>query len=348
MSSPSSLPTGPTGDEMQDLQLFFESLHQGPFGYLFADGTGHVKHYNEKLQELLCAEGEALRNRSLFDFLIADECVRLQAAIEKSTFHFGDPLRLVKVKCTKRPYRFVTIYLKRLEQSFYEQDMYIFVFLRNEFNPLSESKEENEAFYRAIIETQEAEREFIGAALHDNVAQELYAIRLNLQRFLIEHGFETEIAPIKKMLNDAIYNVCNISNDLTPAVLRDMGFLKAIEDLIFRLNRADVRFVAQIDPAMEHLSKELQFCCYRIIQELFGNSLRHARANRVSLTMQRRADYACIVVDDNGHGFREDIDSSLSLGTGLRNIKNRIALYAGSMDMSSSSQGSRIQIKLYT
>ncbi len=347
MSYSPSFPDGPTGEQHKDLFIFFNAFHDGPFGYLFVDKHTKVVHANDKICDLLCADSSTLADTSIFEFMLIEEHGRLRNLLDNCTEQFYEPLRMVKVKCKKKRFRFVTIYIKKITAPIADQELYVLLFLKNEFNPLRASKEENDAFYRAIIETQEAERDFIGKSLHDSIAQELYAIRINLQRYIMEHGHEEYIMPIKKMLNDTIFNVQNISNDLLPAVLRDMGFQKAVDDMIFRLTRADVRFFVKIDEAVGKETREIQFCAYRVIQELFNNCLRHARAKRINLLVKVSEEALIITVEDNGQGFSRDIESALQMGTGLRNIRNRIALYAGTMDMLSSHKGSRIQVKLY-
>ncbi|TDS13122.1 sensor histidine kinase [Sphingobacterium paludis] len=347
MSFSSSFPDGPTGEQQKDLSIFFDAVHNGPFGYLFVNEDALAVHFNDKVCELLCIEPAVLRNKSIYDFLLQEEHSRVRALLTNCTESFAEPVRMVKVKCKKNRFRFVTIYIKKLASRESADGLYIMLFLKNDFNPLSASKEENEAFYRAIIETQEAEREFIGKSLHESIAQELYAIRINLQRYMMEYGHEEQIMPIKKMLNDTIFKVQNISNDLVPTVLRDMGFHKAIDDMVFRMTRSDVRFLMKLDKEIGGESKEIQFCAYRVIQELFNNCLKHTDARRISLKVGVSDAFIAITVEDNGQGFSRDIESALQLGTGLRNIRNRIALYAGTMDMVSSSKGSKMQIKLY-
>ncbi|WDF67251.1 histidine kinase [Sphingobacterium oryzagri] len=345
--SPQS-PDGPTGEQLKDLLIFFQAFHEGPFGYLFVDENMRTIYFNEKLCDLLCVEPARLAASSIFDLLHEEEHDKISSLKERATTHFQEPLRMVKVQGEQQTFRFVTVYLKQISTVYSESDLYVLLFLKHDFNPLDASKEDNEAFYRAIIETQETERELISASLHDGVAQELYAIRISLQRFIMGHGHEEQIMPIKKMLNDTIFKVRDISNELAPAVLRDMGFHRAIDDLIFRITRADIKFTLHIDEAISATRKELQYCSYRVIQELFNNSIKHAQSTRITLTLRKSAKEVTIIVSDNGKGFAGDIESSLGLGTGLRNIRNRIKLYTGTMDMASSATGSRIQIKLYT
>lgn len=348
MSFSPSFPDGPSGEQMKDLLIFYETFHEGPFGYLFVDEHARALHFNNKACELLCIDPALLPQKSIFDFILEEEHPRLRELIDNSSDHFQQPLRMVKARCKRRAHQFVTIYLKKIKNETAGTPLYVMIFLKNDFNPLSASKEENEAFYKAIIETQEAEREYIGASLHDSIAQELYAIRINLQRFLMENGHEEQIMPIKKMLNDTIFKVQHISNELMPAVLRDMGFQKAIDDMIFRISRPEVKFAVRIGQDISKVSREVQFCCYRIVQELFNNCLKHAAAKHISLLLHVQKNEISIQVDDDGHGFSREVNAALQLGTGLRNIRNRIALYAGTMDMVSSGKGSKIKIKLYT
>lgn len=348
MSFSPSYPDGPTGEQLKDLLIFYEAFYEGPFGYLFMDENLKAVYFNEKVCEVLDVDSSFLKHSSVLDFLMEEQHARLQESIDKATEEFQEPLRMVKVHGKDQGFHLVNLYLKRLSAQEGFSNLFVLMFIKYDADALPSTKEESDSFYRAIIETQEAERELISASLHDDIAQELYAIRISLQRFIMSHGHEEQVRPIKKMLNDTIFKVRNISNDLAPAVLRDMGFHRAIDDMIFRLTRADVKFSVRIEKSISEVSKELQFCSYRVIQELFNNCLKHANAKRISLVLRATKTEITIGVEDDGQGFAGEIESSLALGNGLRNIRNRIALYAGTMDMSSSSVGSKIQIKLYT
>ena len=97
-----------------------------------------------------------------------------------------------------------------------------------------------------------------GQVLRENIAQDLYAIRLNLQRYAMEHGNSIELDTTRSMVTDTISKVQYLSNILLNAVLRDFGLKRALEDhfLVSNLNN-DITVDKQVN--------ELEFSCQLLI-----------------------------------------------------------------------------------
>ena len=78
----------------------------------------------------------------------------------------------------------------------------------------------------------------------------------------------------------------------------------------------------------------LEVQIYRIIQELVGNALKHAKAEKIVIQLNQFDGIVHVLVQDNGIGFNPD-DPGRRSGMGLRNIRSRLAEMGGEMDVDS-------------
>ncbi|WP_316741053.1 PAS domain S-box protein [Pedobacter antarcticus] len=200
----------------------------------------------------------------------------------------------------------------------------------------------------ATFDAQEKERSQISSALHDSVCQILYGIRLNLQNIQLTKNLKDDFDPVNKLLDQAIRETRELSYELTPSVLRDFGFKAGVREMAQRLNTPKFTINTNIHSSADNIIPEVQLYIFRIIQELVSNSIKHAGASLSEITVSQSDNFYTIVVRDNGAGFNQDIEYSLSLGSGIRGIKNRVFLLNGDMDLQTSVKGTTITIRFRT
>ncbi|WP_229204258.1 sensor histidine kinase [Dyadobacter alkalitolerans] len=198
---------------------------------------------------------------------------------------------------------------------------------------------------RAMIEGQEGERSRIARDLHDGLGIQLSRIKL----FIEAHQEElpsTVKEPLNQFLDEACAETRLISNDLRPYALSTFGLVPALEDLVQKLN-----LVNQTNLILDHygemppLGDEAAVMIYRVVQELLNNALKHAHAQVVTVQLMVNEETTLISVDDDGLGA--DFDNLLSTGSGMANIKSRIAYLGGHvMWQSEAGKGTSIMISL--
>jgi signal transduction histidine kinase len=93
-----------------------------------------------------------------------------------------------------------------------------------------------EQFYKVLIKEYEKRNLKYGQVLRENIAQDLYAIRLNLQRYSIEEGNSAGLEETRNMVTETISKVQYLSNVLLNVVLRDFGLKRALEDHFLNIN----------------------------------------------------------------------------------------------------------------
>jgi signal transduction histidine kinase len=185
---------------------------------------------------------------------------------------------------------------------------------------------------KAIIETQETERNRISKDLHDGIGQLLAATKINLSAFddkLIEMNAENReiFEHSTKILNEAITEVSSISQQMMPRTLRESGLVPAVENLLDKtLSKTNIKYNFQQISWNGRLAENIEVGLYRIMQELIGNITKHARATEVNVQLTKTKKNIILTVEDNGVGIPKDLHNK---GMGLDNITSRAESLGG-------------------
>jgi signal transduction histidine kinase len=182
---------------------------------------------------------------------------------------------------------------------------------------------------QSILDGEEKERTRIAKDLHDGIVQDLTAIKLQLNS-----GINNEGAVNKKIVSDAVESidkaskeVRNISYQMMPATLVQLGFIPAIEDLLKRvLTPSNIKYDFEQIGITERLPDNIEVSIFRITQELLNNVLKHSEANFVSLLITLKANVVTMIFEDNGKGFDA---STVKKGIGFSSLSSRVELLNG-------------------
>ncbi|RYY64706.1 MAG: sensor histidine kinase, partial [Chitinophagaceae bacterium] len=181
---------------------------------------------------------------------------------------------------------------------------------------------------------QEKERSEIGKELHDNVNQILTTAKLYIENIGYYPTQQADyVSKSAALLQRAITEIRNLSKALVTPVLYDIGLRATLEELIGQyrtLHLFTVHF--NFDIAEERIENGLQLTVYRILQEQLNNIVKHARASKVGIDIRGEGERLRICIADNGVGF--DLQQARN-GLGLHNMKNRIEVFKGEMEMTS-------------
>ncbi len=192
---------------------------------------------------------------------------------------------------------------------------------------------------KAMVATQEEERKRISRDLHDDVGTKLSALKLFISA-LYEKATETNNEEIKSLaisseqfITEAVQDVRQLLQNLSPAVLEEFGYITAVEGLVNKINETKQLHFNLVVFGMNHgLQKEYDLALYRITQELINNVLKHAKAKLVSLQIGQRNEKIILMIEDDGKGF--DISNHKD-GYGLHNLEARTKLLDGVMTIDS-------------
>lgn len=214
---------------------------------------------------------------------------------------------------------------------------------------IEKNKERSEM--NAVLRGQEQERKRLGAELHDGIGQILSAIALQVSQIREDYAvseseqLSAQLSKLNSNLQSAIREVRGISHDLMPEVLESFGLKEAVKQICnslqdrsgFQVKFDHIDLDARYNPLIE-------MNLYRITQELVNNIQKHSKCKRVFVTLMDHGDSLNLTVEDDGRGFDKSQDVN---GIGLRNVRSRVALMGGQIDVESAlDSGTLINIEV--
>lgn len=199
---------------------------------------------------------------------------------------------------------------------------------------LRQSRERLQALSRQLIAAQENERRRLAHELHDEIGQTLTAISINLQAIQAVTGeaAQPRLREAVAIVDQAITQVRHLSLDLRPSVLDDLGLEAALRwyaDGQIRRTGLDIRLDTNLRGC--RLPVELETTCFRVAQEALTNVVRHARARRVWIELQRQ-EAVELTIRDDGAGFDPQAARARAAGGasfGLLGMQERVELLGG-------------------
>ncbi len=203
-----------------------------------------------------------------------------------------------------------------------------------------------------MLDIEERERLRIRRELHDETAQLLPYVRLQLE--MLERSVPDTSIEMKKGLAEArdligrtVAEIRRVLADLSPAVLEQLGLAAAVRRLLRQLKQihgVDVRLDA---PRTARLPRQTEVAAYRIIQECCNNVARHSSARRLTVWLRTADGRLKMRIEDDGVGFRVEEALSKEESYGLAGIRERVALSGGRLHLASRpGHGTKISVEL--
>jgi|AntRauTorckE6833_2_1112554.scaffolds.fasta_scaffold00855_16 signal transduction histidine kinase len=189
----------------------------------------------------------------------------------------------------------------------------------------------------SMLDGQEMERQRLSRELHDGLGQSILAIRMRLERLEKAKPERAQeiMGEVQELIADTIKEVRSISNNLMPAVLKDFGLADALKNLCDELNAvADNDITFNPDLERNKISDKVSTYLYRMAQEALNNIIKHSGAARATLTLDSDADHIRMIISDDGKGFQY-FEGMRLCGNGISNIKERVHLIGGQVEISS-------------
>ncbi len=196
---------------------------------------------------------------------------------------------------------------------------------------------------RQLIDSQERERQRIAAELHDDLGQNLLIVKnmllLALRAATAGQDPSRDIEGALGLVSQSLQDVRNISHNLRPHQLDELGLEKCLEAMVRRLSestRLPIRTAIQLlEPP---LSADASINLYRIAQESLNNVLKHAQATQATVSLAMEGDAAVLRISDDGSGFHPETYLGGSLpdeGFGLKVISERARMFGGWLEVNS-------------
>jgi len=192
---------------------------------------------------------------------------------------------------------------------------------------ITDKKNSQRQILDTVIKTEESERARFARELHDGIGPYLSAIKFFLQTLSRENDPETRASINHKALesiDEIIRNIKEISNNISPRVLNHFGIIPAINTLVKKVSDNHVEI--NIDSNIEGIrfNENMEINLFRIYTELINNSLKHAHASKLNISIMKQDNHLIATYSDNGIGFNFKKKYALGNGSGLFNIENRV------------------------
>ncbi|MEX2179513.1 MAG: GAF domain-containing sensor histidine kinase [Gemmatimonadaceae bacterium] len=195
-----------------------------------------------------------------------------------------------------------------------------------------------------VLHQQEAERRKISLELHDETAQLLAAVKMQVG--LLQESADPDIrARLERVLvliDQGIRSIRRVSSDLRPPLLDDVGLLPALRALLDDFaERTGVAVAFQAPEVSPSLSADAEVALFRALQEALSNVARHARATRVDVALLAEADTVALSVRDDGRGLSSELVDGMPANAklGIAGMRERVTAVGGELALRSCASG---------
>jgi signal transduction histidine kinase len=191
----------------------------------------------------------------------------------------------------------------------------------------------------AVIQTEEKERNHFAKELHDGIGPLLSSMKMSLSALntsQIDPKNKDILGKTENAVDTAILTTKEISNHLNPVILEKYGLVRAIQSFSAKNILKEISF--HIDSQLENnrLDYTKEVVLYRISCELISNTIKHASASKIILSLFEYNHSFMYSYEDNGIGF--DTQQCINKGMGLSNIESRVASLNAKLQISSKPQ----------
>jgi len=215
--------------------------------------------------------------------------------------------------------------------------------LRESEEALRYSQADLQSLARRLISSQEEELRRLSRELHDDLTQRLAVLAIEAGKLELglrkipEPCQETlqTISEIKDQLIKVSEDVHNISRQLHPTILDDLGLVRAIEsECAALMRRKDLEITFRNEDVPAKIGNDIALCLYRVLQESLKNIITHSHANSCKIFLKGTDNTICLTVGDNGVGF-DPVEVRNKPGLGLSSMRERVQLNLGAFSITS-------------
>ena len=215
--------------------------------------------------------------------------------------------------------------------------------LRQEMLDRQRVEEERIRLLRRIVTTQEDERRRIARDIHDQLGQQITALRLKIATLgedsAMAPSFAQQIVRLQEASAKLDSEVGFLAWELRPAALDDLGFVAATRNFVAEWSK-HYSIPAELHTGNVkgcRLSPEVETNLYRITQEALNNIAKHGDAKNVNVVIERRKGEIVLIIEDDGRGFDPAANEpgESGGGLGLLGMRERAAIVGATLEIES-------------
>jgi len=213
--------------------------------------------------------------------------------------------------------------------------------LQNLAEQLERSRDDLRKLASELVLAEERERKRIATVLHDDIAQTLAAVKMQLSILQAKQGGDAsanDMVKVQGLLHEAILETRALMNEVGNPLLFDLGVAAACESLANRLMaRHPIAITFDIHDALEDLTPDMKVILFQVIRELLNNVVKHSKARNANVRIERDNGFIRAKIKDNGSGFDPRILGAPTAegGFGLFSIRERLMAFNGSLQIKS-------------
>jgi signal transduction histidine kinase len=203
------------------------------------------------------------------------------------------------------------------------------------------ARERTQMLSQRLVTIQEEERRNLARELHDEIGQILTGLKLILDMSLRLPPEESQanVQEAQKLVGELMSKVRQISLDLRPGMLDDLGLLPA---LLWYFERYTTQTKVQVNFThggleAQRFASEIETATYRIVQEALTNVVRHAAVKEVQVSVRADSGTLCIEIQDRGTGFNPQAALAAHNSSGVAGMAERARLLGGGLTIESES-----------
>ena len=193
-----------------------------------------------------------------------------------------------------------------------------------------------------LLRVQDEERRRLARALHDDLGQELSALKLELDLQDESDTKKGRLLHARELASSVLAKVRNLSYLLHPPLLEESGLLPALHWFFEGLeSRGQLHIVFDCKPVLfPRLPEEIEIAVFRIIQEALTNVFRHSESHEARIDLVQEADRVTLRIRDFGKGLPK---TGIPLGVGISGMRERVQQLNGDFRISKAEPGTLVE-----
>lgn len=210
-----------------------------------------------------------------------------------------------------------------------------------------------QSFIHIIMQAREEEKRLVTSAIHDQLGN--FSIRTNALIEILKEDITKKslqdalksLSALESAVKESVRSMKEIITSLRPLQLDSVGLDASIRELLEKASQTEtvkIKYSYKIKDKTV-LSKDTKLVLYRAVQEALSNTIKHAKAKKLTVELKEDKSYLYLTVKDDGKGFKLQAHRSAK-SLGLESMKENIASLKGTMKLTSKlGKGTTISIR---
>ncbi|MDF9407164.1 MAG: Oxygen sensor histidine kinase NreB [Pelotomaculum sp. PtaB.Bin013] len=189
---------------------------------------------------------------------------------------------------------------------------------------------------------EERERRRIALDIHDHIGQSLAVAKMELgalRELMPNATLKRNVDEIETLIKKTIQYTRSLTFEISPPILYELGFEAAVQWLGEQIiEKHGIRFNFRDDGQSKPMDDEIRVILYTAVREILMNIIKHAKARRALVSIQKQGKNLIIVIEDDGSGFdisKRGFNLSKIGGFGLFSVRERLVHMGGNMEIKS-------------